>query len=70
MAWKQYRRIGITEMRPYIPGEDLTGVSVSVTDTPEAGGMIARGVNPLDQWYVSETYFAANFEAVEGEESV
>jgi len=32
--WKQYRRKGITEMRPYVPGEALTGISVSYIDTP------------------------------------
>ncbi len=63
--WKQYRRIGLTEMRPYVLGEDLTGISVSGTDTPQDGGMIAR--NPQDhndQWYVSEAYFLENMEEV------
>ena len=61
--WKQYRRTGRSEMRPYVPGEDLTHVSVSSVDTPEAGGMIAR--NPkdhADQWYVAPCYFQENFE--------
>ena len=34
-------------MRPYEPGEDLTGVSVNKEDTPETGGMIA--INPQNQ---------------------
>ena len=66
MSWKQYRRVGITEMRPYVPGEDLTGISVSAQDTPQEGGMIARSPsNQADMWYVSEAYFRANMEEVE-----
>ena len=64
-VWKAYRRRGLTELRPYVPGEDLTGISISDADTPAAGGMIARNpANHQDQWYVSEAYFLANMEAV------
>ena len=60
-AW--YRRLGKCYARPYQPGEDLTGISVSAQDTPEEGGMIAQ--NPKDasdQWYINLGYFAENFE--------
>ena len=64
--FKQYRRKGLSEMRPYIKGEDLTGVSVSQTDNPETDmGMIAR--NPKDhndKWYVARKYFEDNLEEV------
>lgn len=61
--WKNYRRTNIAEMRPYILGEDLSGVSVSGVGTPEAGGMIARNPeNHADQWYVAKAYFEKNFE--------
>lgn len=64
-VWKTYRRRGMTEMRPYVPGEDLTGISVSGTDTPAEGGMIARSPsNHADQWYVNAAYFAANMDEV------
>lgn len=59
----KYRRTNIAEMRPYLPGEPLDGVSVSETDNPEEGGMIAR--NPkdhADQWFVAKQYFLDNFE--------
>lgn len=65
MNWNQYRRKGFSEMRPYVPGEDMTGISVSATDTPEEGGMVAR--NPkdhADQWYVAKKYFVDNLEEV------
>ena len=63
--WKQYRRTGVSEMRPYVPGEDLTGIAVSAADTPEVGGMIARNpANHADQWYVAKAYFEANLEEV------
>jgi hypothetical protein len=63
--FKQYRRSNIAEMRPYVPGESMDGISVSAADSPGEGGMIAR--NPkdhADQWYVAKQYFAENFEAV------
>jgi len=65
-SWKQYRRTGLSEMRPYIPGESLTGISVSAADEPGEGGMVAR--NPKDhndQWYVAKQYFEDNLELVE-----
>lgn len=62
-TWSKYIRQGHSEMRPYVPGEDMTGISVSDTDTPALGGMIARNpVNHKDQWYVTEEYFKKNFE--------
>ena len=67
--YKQYRRKGFSEMRPYVLGEDLTGISVSAPDkelpTLE-GGMIAR--NPADhndKWYVAKKYFEENLELVD-----
>ena len=63
----KYHRKDLGELRPYIDGEDMTGVSVSEEDLkagcPKAGGMIARNPkNHKDQWYVAADYFAANFE--------
>jgi hypothetical protein len=63
--FKQYKRKGLSEMRPYVPGEDMSKISVSQTDTPEEGGMVAR--NPQDhndQWYVAKKYFEENLEEV------
>jgi len=59
---KNYRKKTIQPMRPYVPGEDLTGVSVSVEDTPELGGMIACGTDNQARWYVSKAFFTANYE--------
>lgn len=61
--WKKYRKTTIQEMRPYILGEDLTGISINPEDTPEEGGMIARNAdNHKDQWYVSKAFFEKNYE--------
>ena len=65
--FKQYRRKQIAELRPYMVGEALEGVSISDVDkqagSPKAGDMIARNPkNHDDQWRVSATYFADNFE--------
>jgi len=65
--FRQYRRTGLSEMRPYVSGEDLSNVSVSHEDGPEKDmGMIARNPkNHADQWYVARQYFEDNMEIVE-----
>ena len=62
--WRQYKRKGLSEMRPYIMGETLAGVSVSPEDNPSTDkGMVARNPkNHADQWYVARAYFEANLE--------
>jgi len=68
-TWKQYRRKGLSELRPYLPGEDMTGISISEPDkqagSPKEGDMIARNPkNHADQWLVAKRYFEDNLEAV------
>jgi hypothetical protein len=65
--FKQYRRKGFSEMRPYVKGEDMSGISVAAVDSPETDmGMIARNPeNHKDQWYVARKYFEDNLELVE-----
>ena len=62
--WRQYKRKGLSEMRPYVFGEDLIGISVSPEDDPSNDmGMIARNPkNHKDQWYVARQYFEDNLE--------
>jgi hypothetical protein len=67
VAFRQYRRKQIAELRPYIPGEEMNGISISAEDrnagSPKAGDMIARNAkNHADQWLVAAKYFADNFE--------
>lgn len=58
-----YRKTAMQPMRPYEPGEDLTGVSVNAEDTPGPGGMIAINEdNPADQWYVAADFFRKNYQ--------
>jgi len=62
----KYRRKSIAEMRPWQPGDDMTGISVSAPDrlggSPKQGDMIARNPkNHSDQWLVAAQYFADNF---------
>jgi hypothetical protein len=62
--WKRYRKIVTQEMRPYIPGEDLSEISLSREDAPSIleGGMIARNSeNHKDQWYVAKAFFEKNY---------
>lgn len=58
---KRYKKNATQAMRPYVVGEDLTGVSVSEEDTPELGGMIAIGADNNARWYVSKTFFDENY---------
>jgi hypothetical protein len=67
VAFRQYRRKQIAELRPYIPGEEMNCISISAEDrnagSPKAGDMIARNPkNHADQWLVAAKYFADNFE--------
>ena len=65
MNTKNYRKVGVQPMRPYIPGEDMTGISVAEVDTPELGGMIAvSATNNKDRWYVAKDFFELNYEEV------
>lgn len=69
--FQEYRRSQIAELRPYVPGEELSDrVSISAPDreagSPKAGDMIARNpANHDDQWLVAKAYFEANFEPAE-----
>ncbi len=54
-------------MRPYVEGEDMTGISVSELDrlvgSPKAGDMIARNPkNHNDRRLVTKKYFEDNLE--------
>lgn len=65
-AWKKYQKKSVTEMRPYVPGEDMSGISVSDCDVLESGGMIARNPNNhSDQWYVAAKYFRESYVPVD-----
>ena len=61
--FKQYRRKRNAELRPYVQGENMDGISVSDADakagSPKAGDMIARNPeNHEEQWLVAAQYFA------------
>ena len=65
-GFKEYRKKGMQLMRPYVPGEDLTGISVNKEDTPELGGMIAMNRhNTEDKWYVAKKFYEDNYELIE-----
>lgn len=64
--FKNYMKTATQPMRPYIEGEDMSGVSIAECDTLEPGGMIA--INPKDesdQWYVAKKFFEDNYKLVE-----
>lgn len=66
-SWKQYKRKGLSEMRPFIEGENMSGISISDEDknagSPKLGDMIARNPkNHQDKWLVAKKYFEDNLE--------
>jgi hypothetical protein len=66
--FKQYQRKQTAELRPYVQGENMDGISVSDADakagSPKTGDMIARNPeNHKDRWLVAAQYFADHFEA-------
>lgn len=63
MNWKAYRKKVVQFMRDYVPGEDLSGVSVAPGEVPKLGGKIAKD-NQGSQWYVSPEFMAENYEEV------
>jgi hypothetical protein len=67
MEFKKYRRKQLSEMREWVPGDDMTGIMVSDVDkangSPASGDMIARNPeNHDDQWLVALKFFDANYE--------
>src|SRR5262245_14547460 len=58
--WKRMRKIAVlVEARPYVPEEDLTGISVKPNYTPKPGDLIVRDPHDLrDQWLVTAEYAA------------
>lgn len=60
-GWRWYRKTALQRMRPYVPGEDLAGISVADSETPVEGGMIA-GDAAGALWYITPEFMAANYE--------
>jgi hypothetical protein len=68
-VFRKYRRTQIADMTDWMPGFDMTDVSVSVVDqkagSPKIGDKIARNPNNHeDQWLVAGDYFRENFEEI------
>ena len=68
MKFMFYKRKSYTEMREYVPGEKLEGVSITMSDFdknkghPKEGDMIARDPgNHEDQWLVHKDYFQRHY---------
>lgn len=64
--YNQYRKKQTSEMREYIDGEPMDGITVADEDrrggSPRKGDMIARNPNNHnDKWLVSEKYFNDNY---------
>ena len=63
-----YNKKNVQPLRPYVPGEDMSGIYVNPVDTVEEGGMIAHlPNNPVAKWYITREFFEANY--VEAEQA-
>lgn len=64
--FKQYaRRAKLSDLRDFVPGENMAGISVSDEDSPgsDPDDKVARNPeNHRDQWFIAGAYFRANFE--------
>lgn len=58
--WEKYRKTAVQEMRAYVCGEDLTGVSVAPGEIPKNGGKIAKDAEG-SRWYISPEFIKANY---------
>ena len=63
-TFKYYRKTALQRMRPYVPGENTNGWSISGKDMLEVGGMVAVD-DTGSTWYVSKDFFNENYELVE-----
>ena len=64
--WKRYIKKAITEMREYVPNEDLTRILVPLGHLPKEGDMIARNPdNKSDMWLISAEYFQDNYAIID-----
>lgn len=63
--WKKYRKVATQEFRDYIPGEDITGISVAPGEVPMEGGKVGRD-NKGSFWYVTPEFMAENYVLAEG----
>lgn len=63
--WKSYIKTPKQLMRDYVPGEDLTGISVAPGETPKEGGKIAKD-NQGSRWYISPEFITGNYIVSDG----
>lgn len=69
-GFRKYKRVQVSELRPYVEGEDITSIGISPFDkengSPKLGDMIARNPNDHnDKWLVAAAYFQSNFKIIE-----
>ena len=58
--WQRYTIEPTLEMRPYVPGEDITGISTDyIVGAPKKGDMVARHPEADDRgmWFISGQQF-------------
>jgi len=70
IEFKKYSKIGVTEIRPYLEGEQLLKNVVISEErrkkgSPKQGDMICRDPNNTkDVWLITEAYFNSNYEEI------
>ena len=68
-VFERYFMLGYRDARPYIPGEDLTGIFVHEEYAEEVattgGGMILRNPENHHQWYMPKEAFKKSYALAE-----
>lgn len=65
--FKPYTKTTLTDIRPYVEGEDMAAIGVSdeakSVGSPKIGDMICKDPpNPEDVWLITEEYFKKNYQ--------
>jgi len=61
-VYTDYVKKGSQQMRPYIEGEDMAGISIGEGVEIGPGGMVAvDSKNPEDKWYIPKNFFEENY---------
>lgn len=62
-VWAEYKKPAVQLMRPYVPGEDKSKISIPVGVLPVLGDMVAKSsTDESDVWLIKKEFFDAHYE--------
>jgi hypothetical protein len=63
--YKDYKKVLVQQLRPYVEGEDMTKIMNKPDHVPEVGDMVAKGPGDLHFYLVTEEYFMSYYVLVD-----